>query len=423
MNSPAIEAHLMSIPELFRDLADHLHSDAFRQSARHPEFPSAFSRQRKLPLPALVAVMLTGMRSSVQVELDQFFSTIQQKHMLCRHVSEQAFAQARAKLSPTALDDLNRWLIQRNGNSGVLWHGHRLVAADASRVQFGIRTWSGFQAANAEQIAFGLYLPGSEMMLAASLHSTSEAERQMLFEHLDDLAPNDLLLMDRGYPASWLIATLNDRGQAFCMRADNMAFKIVRSFARSNLVEQVVKLSSPTPEQVKDYECSAEPPVVRLVRQITPSGEMRVLMTNLMDSARYPAIELAQLYHHRWRIEEAFKRLKHRLKLEHVSGLTQLAVRQDFAAKILCDNLHSIVCSTAHESHDVSDGRAINRSYAISALRRVLPCVILGYSWALELLVSTMALIATRTHQKRPGKSNSRPPGAKPHLHGAYKAC
>ncbi|MBP8787140.1 MAG: transposase, partial [Azonexus sp.] len=33
-------------------------------------------------------------------------------------------------------------------------------------------------------------------------------------------------------------------------------------------------------------------------------------MTSLLDSAQYPAPAFADLYHRRWRIEEAFKRLK-----------------------------------------------------------------------------------------------------------------
>jgi hypothetical protein len=42
-------------------------------------------------------------------------------------------------------------------------------------------------AAGRDQIAFGLYLPGADIMLAALLHSAYEGERQMLFEHLDRL--------------------------------------------------------------------------------------------------------------------------------------------------------------------------------------------------------------------------------------------
>jgi hypothetical protein len=39
-------------------------------------------------------------------------------------------------------------------------------------------------AASADQIAFGLYLPGAEMMLAPSLNSVYEGEREMLLQRL-----------------------------------------------------------------------------------------------------------------------------------------------------------------------------------------------------------------------------------------------
>jgi hypothetical protein len=81
-------------------------------------------------------------------------------------------------------------------------------------VRFGLRASHVHRAASADQIAFGLYLPGSEMMLAASLHSVHESERQMLFEHLDRLGSGELLLLDRGYPSRWLVASLNQRGIA-----------------------------------------------------------------------------------------------------------------------------------------------------------------------------------------------------------------
>lgn len=54
---------------------------------------------------------------------------------------------------------------------------------------------------------------------------------------------------------------------------------------------------------------------VRLVRHVSASGRTRVLVTSLTEVVASVA-ELADLYHGRWRIEEAFKRLKHRLGLE-----------------------------------------------------------------------------------------------------------
>ncbi|WP_436023809.1 hypothetical protein [Trinickia sp. LjRoot230] len=53
--------------------------------------------------PTLVAVMLCGLRKSIQAELDEFFGHLRQQAGLARDVSEQAFASARAKLADAAL--------------------------------------------------------------------------------------------------------------------------------------------------------------------------------------------------------------------------------------------------------------------------------------------------------------------------------
>jgi hypothetical protein len=81
----------------------------------------------------------------------------------------------------------------------------RLLAADASTVCLGLRA---------------SHQPGADLMLAATLHSPSESERQMLFEQLHRLSPRDLLLLDRGYPCRWLAALLTQRQIPFCMRVE-----------------------------------------------------------------------------------------------------------------------------------------------------------------------------------------------------------
>jgi hypothetical protein len=51
-------------------------------------------------------------------------------------------------------------------------------------------------------------------------------ERQMPFEALDKLGPAYLLVLvlvlDRGYPAAWLLACLQQRGIRFCTRGDKV---------------------------------------------------------------------------------------------------------------------------------------------------------------------------------------------------------
>lgn len=415
---------------LFQDFAARLCSTEFLHEARHPDHPTAFSRCRKLPLATLVAIMLTGMRMSVQAELDTFFAHLRQQAQLLHEVSEQAFAQARAKLSLAAIPGLNDWLIARAEHDGFVprWRGLRLVAADASTLRFGLRASHVSRAALADQILFGLFLPGADLMLAASLHNVHErGERQFLFEHLDRLAPGDLLLLDRGYPCRWLVAVLNHRAIKFCMRVDNAGgFACVRAFMRSGKREQVVMLPAPDKQDALDYECPRQPQRVRLVRNVSPGGQARVLMTNLFDDKLYPAECFGELYHKRWGIEEAFKRFKHRLNLEHVSGLSQQAVAQDVAAKIVCDNLQALVSLTAHADADLPEENRINHAYAHTALKPLLPILLLGGKIGrkvAKMLRDLLALIAGKTYRHRKNRSKPRKPGPKPHKKMTQKNC
>ena len=415
----------MTLATIFADFADHLRSDEFLQSARHGAHPTAFTRCRKLPLSSLIAVLLTGMRMSVQAELDTFFAHLRQQAQLMRHVSAQAFAQARAKVEMTALPQLNDWLIARAERDGLVprWQGLRLVAADATTVRFGLRVSHVGRAAATNQIAFGLFLPGAELMLAASLHGVHEhGERQMLFEHLYRLGSTDLLLLDRGYPCRWLVATLNQRGIPFCMRVDSTGFACVRDFLRAGLDDQVVTLRAPDQHDARDYECHRQPHAVRLVRTVVGNGRVYVLMTNLLDTARFPVVGFGALYHRRWRIEEAFKRLKHRLNLEHVSGLSQHAVMQDVAAKILTDNLEALAVQAAHDLAKLPIDQRINRAYTHTLMKPLLPALLAGKRLG-TLLKKALALIAREVSLHRENLSKPRKSRPKPHKFMTQKQC
>lgn len=136
-----------------------------------------------------------------------------------------------------------------------------------------------------------------------------------------------------------------------------------------------------------------------------------------------PCAVFADLYHQRWRIEEGFKRLKHCAKLESVSGLTQQALLVDVAAKVLADNMGSLLCNAGGEQADLaSRQRVCNRAYAATLLQRVLPRVVLGMGCLLDLLDHAIAMLTAHTHRRVKNRSQPRPQRrVKPHPHLAYK--
>ena len=58
------------------ELSQHIASDEFAKLARHPDHPIAFTRSRKLPLPALIGALLSMRSQSQQATLDGFFASV-----------------------------------------------------------------------------------------------------------------------------------------------------------------------------------------------------------------------------------------------------------------------------------------------------------------------------------------------------------
>ena len=191
---------------------------------------------------------------------------------------------------------------------------------------------------------------------------------------------------------------------------------------RSGLAEDWVTLSAPSAAEDKDWGCGRSAPRVRLVRQVSPGGAIRVLLTDL-DPHAYPRDAFSELYHQRWAIEEAFKRLKLRMALESVSGLSQQALIVDVAAKILADNLASLLCAAAAAQHDLSArSRKCNRSYAAALLQRSLPPLILIIGDWLAQLRAVLIQLGANTQRFIRGRSQPRPSRPiKPHPSLAYK--
>lgn len=389
--------------------------------------PTAFLRTRKLPFPKLLSTLLSGLTASVQNELNAFAAHLDNRAELWREVSAQAFSKARHGFSHRVFHLLNQHLLAQVDQHLPIprWRGFRLVAADASKLQLFLKDVTGRKVR--EAIAFLLYLPGPELALSFELYSPTVGERQMLFEHLQHLHPDDLLLLDRGYPARWVIAALRQRQHHFCMRVDDTGFAAVKAFRRSGQREAVIHIAPPSKQDVRDFGVPRKPIPVRLIRVVTPNGQCHVLMTSLLDSSTYPATAFADLYHARWRIEEAFKRIKHRLKLEHLSGLSWLAAQQDFGAKLVCDNLNALAIYAAQgadraECTDHEVHYKPNRTYGFALLKRWLPRWLLQRLPDIDTLLAVFDELLTHAIRFVPGKSKPRPNRPKPHLHHAYKS-
>jgi hypothetical protein len=68
------------------------------------------------------------------------------------------------------------------------------------------------------------------------------------------------------------------------------------------------------------------------------NGVSETLITNLFDNS-FSIEDFKYLYHLRWGIEEKYDELKNKLRIEAFSGITPIAVLQDFYATMFLTNL------------------------------------------------------------------------------------
>lgn len=115
--------------------------------------------------------------------------------------------------------------------------------------------------------------------------------------------------------------------------------------------------------------------VVLRVRRVTLSrpGEEDdvILLTNLMDRSRYSALDLLDLYRHRWGIEQMFQQVTETFSLEHLIGSGPQAVLFQFAYCLLLYNLIQLVKTYVAEDGAVL-ASAVSTFYLFNDIRREL---------------------------------------------------
>jgi len=401
---------------------------------RHRHNASDFTRRSIFTFERVVGVLLATLMRSIQVELDQFFAHIELPEG--RIARDDAFRMARKKLNWSAFTELNQAIVA-DVSTTARWHGYRVVAADSTTLMLPTHhpdTISADKGFNCYHHSDGIYAlarggglcdVATGLMLRADIDSDSKGEREMLLDQLDSVFADDLLVLDRGYPSYWLFALLNQQGRAFCMRATTSFNAKIKAFVASGQASQLITVK-PGHDQIaafKRHNLPLKPFTIRLVRVVLPGGMIEVLITNLEDEIAYPAAEFAELYHRRWRIEEAFRHIKCRLHLEQFGGETPLAIRQEFHATILLHNLATLAAMDVKDLREDSATLSVNLTHASHMIRHHLPLLLsnpLEQATLCQILLERMVMMITRRRMNRQGPPRQ-PDREKPHPCRAYK--
>jgi hypothetical protein len=378
-------------------------------------------------------------KGNTQSELNRFFQIRDQTDIPIPKVTAAAFFKARLKFSETAFIDLNTEVTNHfyQHITAVTWNGHRVLAVDGVKYHLPdedvIHTEFGGQSnQHTDEIPMALgsalYDIHQKIIIDAHLFPYRSDEREMAFKHLQATQAGDLILYDRGYPAFWLMAGHQSYQRDWCMRVKADFNTEVSQFVASGAKQKTVTLTASDQARRKclDKGLPVEPQTVRLIR-ITVKKNVYYLMTNLLDTQRYPVQAFKALYHKRWQIEEGYKRQKSWLEIENFTGKSVLSVRQDYHARILSLNLTAIAVFAAqrHCDQTLPQGQyryQINFAQALSTMKdTIVKCLyglisMQGFAQLVETIRQALSII-------RPGRCFERKKrsGASRKCHPCYK--
>ena len=173
----------------------------------------------------------------------------------------------------------------------------------------------------------------NRVALEATLGRADADEVDWAIGHLAHTGPTDLLVMDRNDPSYRMLAELTPRQRHVVIRCSAAAFGAARRMRRGE---------GPDSQRVTLTRCAAPAPLigqlglppalmVRFVRVRLSTGEWEVRVIALRDERGYPTAGFLELYHWRWGVELAIKRLKNildvdRLRARQESRLADLSL-------------------------------------------------------------------------------------------------
>lgn len=325
-----------------------------------------FTRTVKLTFSIMVNLMIKKSNKSIQNSLNDMKLSGNVDYT----VTNSAYTQARAKLNYTAFEELGDKTVELFYQDGEYnrFKGFRLLAVDGSitilpntddiKKEFNptlvTNNIEGFSKEIIQSRVSVLYDVLNNIALHSTINNTCKnednnlivkCERTLAIEHLKYCTKDDLVIKDRGYPSFELFANYNASSNYLVRMPKTCFAKAKFLFAPHCNVNDII-LEINAPKQIKEKLKQQNLPLkmkIRFVRVVLDNGTIEVLATNVLDNNRLQTTDFKELYALRWGIELYYDVLKNRLSLENFTGLSSLAIKQDFYATVFLTNYEAML--------------------------------------------------------------------------------
>ena len=329
-----------------------------------------------------------------------------------RPVAASSMCAARAKVGAAVFRRIHAAVLRHAGpDRSTLWKGLRAFAVDGSKLNLPRElVREGYDppspAAHYPQgLLSCLYQIGRRLPFDFALHAHRN-ERRAARRHLETLGPGDLVVYDRGYYSWALLQAHRDRQVEAVFRLQRHANGPASAFFRSSRRDAIVTVEPTEPN-------ARAPGRLRLVKY-TIGDKDYVLGTTLRDAERYPAADLADLYHGRWSVEELYKISKELLAIESFHGRSERTVNQELSAHFTLIAMARLFASRCERQFAARAGAAdrpplrANFSHTLGAVERELEALLLQAPQLRDTLNRVLEHTARGPQRERPGRSYPR---------------
>ena len=356
-----------------------------------------FTREVKLTFAIMMGLMIKKSSKSLQNSLNDMTLNGDIDYT----VTNSAYTQARAKLNYTAFIEMKDKSVEMFYEDGEYnrYKNFRLLAVDGSIVILphsdDIKKEFNLTVAKCQIEEFSkevvqarvstLYDVMNNMALDATIRNkvkneenslVAYDERSLAIEHLSWCNKEDLVIFDRGYPSYELFARYAQKTNFLC-RIKRTSFIKAKSLFAPHCEHRDVVLEINAPKYLRDALRRDDLPIkmkVRFVQVVLDNGTIEVLATNILDNEVLQTSDFMELYARRWGIETYYDVLKNRLSLENFTGLSALAVKQDFYATIFLANYEAMLVYDTNlelqeKAEDNKYAQQVNKAQSFNAIK------------------------------------------------------
>lgn len=278
-----------------------------------------------------------------------------------RPVTNSAFSQKRYHIKSDFFKDLNQLPLQYYQQMKKQdWKGHLLFAGDGSALSlpaskeieknFDVYSTTSYGVNRSLARIFFLYDVLNKFVVNGQLDKMEVGEQTMLTNSIEACRQlSGVFLLDRNFGYFSSLKGLIIKQKDFCIRMSVGASGFTKRVMADDRTDFIVEWKPSREERntAQTHNLDCDPIKIRVVKVVLNTGEVELLATSLLDKDKYSSEEMKELYHLRWGVEECFKNLKPKMKIEYFGCKKTEGVLQEFYAHIFMINMISLIAQPA----------------------------------------------------------------------------